>query len=160
MLSNLVVYIQSSLFVNYSFILYILQFCSLNVFTVFQPQLPELFCKNYSFFFYSVLLDSFKKGGKKSSSLYLLFLKRTRHVRMDSESIKTADIFFWGHFNVINRLAKNMGAFRKNKVSTTLKWAFLVLRIHLLEMSFGNYCERFTWDIISLQTQLRLKACL
>ncbi len=38
-----------------------------------QPQLPELFCKNYSFFFYSVLLDSFKKGGKKSSNLYLLF---------------------------------------------------------------------------------------
>ncbi len=57
---NLVVNIQISLFVNYSFILYILQFCSVNVFTVFlyfftklfwQPQLPELFCKNYVFSF-------------------------------------------------------------------------------------------------------------
>ncbi len=57
-LLNLVVYIQISLFVNYSFTVLFCK-CVKSFSVVFtklfwQPQLPKLFCKNYWFFFYSI----------------------------------------------------------------------------------------------------------
>ncbi len=56
MLLNVVVYIQISLFLNYSFILYILQFCSVNVFTVYNHSCQNYFVKTTDLF-YSVPLS-------------------------------------------------------------------------------------------------------